>query len=254
MEEMVDIFNEVLEWHKLNGVKNRKQNEKRDCFGNLTDPRDQAYYDLMEYYSNKSEFSQIEIEFLLYCQRMWLLEFAIPIDPKNIIFKQVFNLEHNFFETEERVLAENHYLSRFSKAQRLPLYQRKTFLEKDCCYKLTHTSKYYYEYFVVDGVKLKRQVQDPSGPLISIGKAQLKESKKLIFAGFYELDSKFLEVPVFNIEDKNGKKVGIILFDETKSNGNKRVALVREDFEKLDTYGNYLREVYCPIYYIEMKG
>jgi hypothetical protein len=252
MEEMENIFNEVLEWHKLNGIKNRKQHEKRDCLGKLTDPRDQAYYDLMEYYGSKSKFSEIEIEFFLFCQRMWLLEFACAVEPKNETWKKVFELKTNFFETEKRVIAENHYLSRFSKEQRLPHYQRKTFLEKDCCYKLTHTSKYYYEYFVVDGAKLKRQVQDPLGPLISIGKAQLKESKKLIFAGFYELDSKFLEVPVFNVEDKNGKKLGIILFNETKSNGNKRVALVREDYEKLNTYGNYERDVYCPISYIEM--
>lgn len=246
MENIERIFNEVFEWHKLNGVKIRKQNEKRDCHGKLTDPCDQAYYDLIDYYIKKSDFSQIEMEFLLYCQEMWLLQMGGNIQKKFSDSK--ISSKINFFETEKKVLAENHYLSRFSRKNKLPLYQRKTYLEENCCYKLINNSKYYFGYYIIQNGKLKRQ--PPELGYAIIGLPLLKKEKKLTFKGFYELDSKFLEVPVFNIEMKNGNEVGIILFNETKSKGNQIVVMVREQFERLNSFENYERVVSCPIDYI----
>jgi hypothetical protein len=235
MTKIESVFNEVLQWHKQFGLNIRKQKEKRDCLGNLIDERDQAYYDLIDYYSSKSDFSALEIEFLLYCQNMWLLEFT----EANSLFKRTTDLEIDFLKTEDKIIQENHFLSRFSRNQRLAYYQRKNFLEVNCCYRKSGVGKYYIGRYSISN----KSLFSPQTLILT----KLSEKSELKFEGFFKLGSNNEEIPIFNIRDNDG----LALFKEIKRNGVRQVVMIREDFEKINEFGNYQATNNCPVYIID---
>ena len=229
----LELAKKIIDWHLTEGVKLREQHTKKDCLGRIIWAGDIAYFDLLKYFEGKSEFTELEIDFILHSQYQDLLQ-------RGEFFKfcpEFMKHEHN--STIIKILIEqNHYLSRFLDENKYFPYQRKQFLEKDCCYKLAAPpGKYYWDkYLIVNGSDLKDEVLNHG--LVKIGRSKLNTNLKLNFSGFYKLSNQFMDVPIFNMENKDNQVHGIALFKESKP-GKRLVSIVREDLEKLNSYDNY---------------
>ena len=122
MNKTKDFF-EILAWHK----ENQNNYHKKDIW----DATEKAYNELINYYSEKGRFNDLEMDFLFYNQEQWLFEWGASINKKLTICLNYVTDGLNALETIEN---SDHYLNRFTKNNYKKYFQIKEPMVKDHIY------------------------------------------------------------------------------------------------------------------------